>query len=308
MSFLGTAFLLCLFLCKICFYVLIYIVMQNEDILIRIRGLKYAYEEEEGAQQQFALDGVDLDIRKGEFVAVVGRNGSGKSTLALNMNALLLPTEGTVTVDGMDTSDDTKVWDIRKKVGMVFQDPDNQLVSSIIEDDVAFGPENLGVPSEEIRQRVDEALKAVEMYDYRKKGPHLLSGGQKQRIAIAGVIAMRTDCIVFDEATAMLDPLGRKEIMSIIKKLHSEGHSIVIITHFMEEAAQADRIVVMSEGRIVMEGAPSEIFKKKEELEKLFLEVPFAVRMASALRERGFDIPENVVTEDQLADVLCGSK
>ena len=282
--------------------------MQNEDILIRIRGLKYAYEEEEGAQQQFALDGVDLDIRKGEFVAVVGRNGSGKSTLALNMNALLLPTEGTVTVDGMDTSDDTKVWDIRKKVGMVFQDPDNQLVSSIIEDDVAFGPENLGVPSEEIRQRVDEALKAVEMYDYRKKGPHLLSGGQKQRIAIAGVIAMRTDCIVFDEATAMLDPLGRKEIMSIIKKLHSEGHSIVIITHFMEKAAQADRIVVTSEGRIVMEGAPSEIFKKKEELEKLFLEVPFAVRMASALRERGFDIPENVVTEDQLADVLCGSK
>ncbi len=282
--------------------------MQNEDILIRIRGLKYAYEEEEGARQQFALDGVDLDIRKGEFVAVVGRNGSGKSTLALNMNALLLPTEGTVTVDGMDTSDDTKVWDIRKKVGMVFQDPDNQLVSSIIEDDVAFGAENLGVPAEEIRQRVDEALKAVEMYDYRKKGPHLLSGGQKQRIAIAGVIAMRTDCIVFDEATAMLDPLGRKEIMSIIKKLHSEGHSIVIITHFMEEAAQADRIVVMSEGRIVMEGAPSEIFKKKEELEKLFLEVPFAVRMASALRERGFDIPENVVTEDQLADVLCGSK
>ena len=282
--------------------------MQEKDVFIKIEGLKYAYEAEEGQEQTFALNGVDLEIHKGEFVAIVGRNGSGKSTLSLNMNALLLPTEGKVYVDGMDTADDSKVWDIRKKVGMVFQDPDNQLVSSIIEDDVAFGPENLGIPSEEIRRRVDEALKAVEMYDYRKKGPHLLSGGQKQRVAIAGVIAMRTECIVFDEATAMLDPLGRKEIMSIIKRLHSEGHAIVLITHFMEEAAQADKIVVMSEGRKVMEGAPADIFENKAELEKLYLDIPFAVKMAAALRERGFDIPKDVVTEDQLADVLCASK
>jgi energy-coupling factor transport system ATP-binding protein len=270
--------------------------------------LTFQYDAEEGQEKVTAIDGVDLDIHRGEFVAVVGRNGSGKSTLALNMNALLLPTEGKVFVDGMDTADESKVWEIRRRVGMVFQNPDNQLVSSIIEDDVAFGPENLGVPSAEIRERVDEALKAVEMYDYRKKAPHLLSGGQKQRIAIAGVIAMKTECIVFDEATAMLDPLGRKDIMSIIKKLHSEGHSIVLITHFMEEAAQADKIVVMSEGRIVMEDTPSKVFKHKEELEKLYLDIPFAVKMAAALRERGFDIPENVVTEDQLADVLCGSK
>ena len=282
--------------------------MQEKDVLIKIENLKFAYEAEEGQEQTFALDGVNLDIHKGEFVAIVGRNGSGKSTLSLNMNALLLPTEGKVYVDGMDTADESMIWEIRKRVGMVFQDPDNQLVSSIIEDDVAFGPENLGLPSEEIRKRVDEALKAVEMYDYRKKGPHLLSGGQKQRIAIAGVIAMRTECIVFDEATAMLDPLGRKGIMSIIKKLHSEGHSIVLITHFMEEAAQADRIIVMSEGKIVMDGEPSEVFENKKELEKLYLDIPFAVKMAAALREKGFDIPKNVVTEDQLADVLCALK
>ena len=282
--------------------------MQNEDVLIRIENLTFQYDAEEGQEKVTAIDGVDLDIHRGEFVAVVGRNGSGKSTLALNMNALLLPTEGKVFVDGMDTADESKVWEIRRRVGMVFQNPDNQLVSSIIEDDVAFGPENLGVPSAGIRERVDEALKAVEMYDYRKKAPHLLSGGQKQRIAIAGVIAMKTECIVFDEATAMLDPLGRKDIMSIIKKLHSEGHSIVLITHFMEEAAQADKIVVMSDGKIVMEDTPSKVFKHKEELEKLYLDIPFAVKMAAALRERGFDIPDKVVTEDQLADVLCGSK
>lgn len=282
--------------------------MQNDEILIKIEDLKYAYEAEEGEEQRYALDGISLDIKKGEFLAIVGRNGSGKSTLALNLNGLLIPTEGKVYVDGMDTTDDAQVWEIRKKVGMVFQNPDNQLVSSIIEDDVAFGPENLGLPSAEIRERVDEALKAVDMYDYRKKGPHLLSGGQKQRIAIAGVIAMRTECIVFDEATAMLDPLGRKEIMSIIKKLHKEGHSIVLITHFMEEAAQADRIVVMSEGKIAAEGVPSKIFKEEEKLKKLYLDIPFAVRMAKALRQRGFDIPDYVVTEEQLAEVLCALK
>ncbi len=282
--------------------------MQNDEILIKIEDLKYAYEAEEGEEQRYALDGISLDIKKGEFLAIVGRNGSGKSTLALNLNGLLIPTEGKVYVDGMDTTDDAQVWEIRKKVGMVFQNPDNQLVSSIIEDDVAFGPENLGLPSAEIRERVDEALKAVDMYDYRKKGPHLLSGGQKQRIAIAGVIAMRTECIVFDEATAMLDPLGRKEIMSIIKKLHKEGHSIVLITHFMEEAAQADRIVIMSEGKIAAEGVPSKIFKEEEKLKKLYLDIPFAVRMAKALRQRGFDIPDYVVTEEQLAEVLCALK
>jgi len=279
-----------------------------KDALIKINNLRFAYETEEGQEPVFALDGINLEINKGEFVAIVGRNGSGKSTLAMSMNALLLPTEGDVFVDGMNTKDEDKVWDIRKQVGMVFQNPDNQLVSTVIEDDVAFGPENLGVAPSVIRERVDEALKAVNMYDYRKKGPHLLSGGQKQRVAIAGVIAMKTDCIVFDEATAMLDPLGRKAVMEIAEKLHSEGHTIIIITHFMEEAAKADRMVVMSSGKLVMEGKPSEIFNRKEELESLDLELPFAVKMAAALREKGLDIPQGVVTEDQLADSLCALK
>ncbi len=281
----------------------------KDKVLIQIENLKFRYESEEDDETpKFALDGVNLDIHEGEFVAVVGRNGSGKSTLSMNLNALLLPTEGRVLVDGLDTADEKNLWEIRKRVGMVFQNPDNQLVSSVIEDDVAFGPENLGLDPAEIRVRVDEALKAVGMYDYSKKAPHLLSGGQKQRIAIAGVIAMKPQCVVFDESTAMLDPLGRKGIMSIIEDLHRQGHTVVIITHFMEEAALADRIVVMSGGKIAMEGTPAEVFAHKNELEELYLEIPFAVRLADALRQKGFDIPEDVVTEERLADVLCASK
>ena len=284
----------------------------QKEVLIKTENLKYAYEDEDdearAQEPSYALNDVNIEIGRGEFVAIVGRNGSGKSTLALSMNALILPTQGKVFVDGMDTSDESKVWDIRKKVGIVFQNPDNQLVSSVIEDDVAFGPENLGIAPEEIRTRVESSLKAVDMYDYRKKGPHLLSGGQKQRVAIAGVIAMQTECIVFDEATAMLDPLGRKDVLNIIEKLHKAGHGIVLITHFMEEAARADRIIVMSDGQVVKSGTPAEIFSDEEGLRELDLEVPFAIRMAARLRESGLDLPEGIVTEDQLADALCALK
>lgn len=283
-------------------------IMQTDQTLIKIENLKYCYETEEGEEPVFALNGIDLEIKKGEFVAIVGRNGSGKSTLATHLNALLVPTEGKVLVDGMDTADEDKIWDIRKKVGMVFQNPDNQIVSSVIEDDVAFGPENLGVPSAEIRERVDSSLKAVGMYDYRKKAPHLLSGGQKQRVAVAGVIAMQTECIVFDESTAMLDPLGRRDVMDIIKKLHQDGRTIVIITHFMEEAALADRIVVLADGKIAMQGTPVEIFKNEKTLDDLDLDVPFSIKMSAELRRRGLELPENIVTEEELADALCALK
>ena len=234
------------------------------DPIIQLKNVSFAYEQGEEVAPEAAVkavDGVSFDVERGSFVAIVGSNGSGKSTLAKHFNALLIPTEGEVLVDGMNTAEvaETAPWEIRQKVGMVFQNPDNQLVSSIVEDDVAFGPENIGIEPAEIRRRVDESLKLVGMYEHRKKGPHLLSGGQKQRIAIAGVIAMDPECVVFDEPTAMLDPKGRKEIMSIIRTLHSQGRTVILITHFMEEAAEADRIIIMHNGKVEADATPAEI-------------------------------------------------
>ena len=280
----------------------------DSDLIIQIKNISFAYEQDEDTAPESikkALDGVSFDIKKGSFVAIVGSNGSGKSTVAKHFNALLLPSEGQVLVDGMDTAvvSETEPWEIRRRVGMVFQNPDNQLVSSVVEDDVAFGPENIGVEPSEIRRRVDEALKQVEMYEHRKKGPHLLSGGQKQRVAIAGVIAMDPECVVFDEPTAMLDPRGRREIMKIIKNLHSQGRTIILITHFMEEAAEADRIIVMHNGKVAADAPPAEIFVRED---LGVLDIPFAVRMARKLRENGIEVPDDVVTEQQLADFICG--
>lgn len=246
-----------------------------------------------------AVNGISLDIGKGSFVAVVGMNGSGKSTFAKSLNGLLLPTSGSVTVDGFDTRDEEHIWDIRSKVGMVFQNPDNQIVSSIVEDDVAFGPENLGVPPEEIRKRVDEALKRVGMYELKDKGAHMLSGGQKQRIAIAGAVAMRPECIVFDEPTAMLDPKGRASVMSIIKDLNSAGITCILITHFMSEAEQSDRIIVMKEGRLIADRTPAELFSDMEFVESAGLELPPAIE----LREKA-GLPADLGTAEDIASYI----
>lgn len=276
--------------------------------IIELQDLIFVYGQEEGTIiSKRAVDNVTLSIKKGSFSAIIGRNGSGKSTLAKNINALLLPSSGRVYVKDMDTRDEALIWDIRQSAGMVFQNPDNQLVSSIVEDDVAFGPENLGIDPIEIRQRVDEALAAVDMLDAKKKGPHLLSGGQKQRIAIAGVVAMRPDCIIFDESTAMLDPKGRQEVLRIIKKLNQEGITVVLITHFMDEAAKADYIFVMDQGKVVMEGNPKDIFVRAKELRQLSLDVPLVVEISESLRSRGINIPENIITIEEMVDFICQS-
>ena len=281
----------------------------SKDIVLQVNHISFSYDAQgEGEAPRKALDDVSLSIERGSFVAIVGSNGSGKSTLAKHFNALLLPSEGEVRVFGMLTSDGEKTWEIRRSCGMVFQNPDNQLVSSIVEDDVAFGPENLGVPPEEIRKTVDEALKAVGMYEHRKKGPHLLSGGQKQRIAIAGVLAMKPECIVFDEPTAMLDPSGREDILRIIRWLHEQGVTVVLITHFMEEAAQADRIIVMEKGHPVLDAPPAELFADASELARLNLQLPFAASMAARLRASGIDLPEDIITTERLAACLCALK
>lgn len=272
---------------------------------IRVENLIFEYVQSEDGQVKRAIDDVSFNVEKGSFTAVIGQNGSGKSTLAKNINGLLKPTSGKVYVDGLDTSDDDKIWDVRQKVAMVFQNPDNQIVSAIVEDDVAFGPENLGVDPDEIRTRVDEALTGVEMYEYRKKAPHLLSGGQKQRIAIAGAVAMEPECIVFDEPTAMLDPKGRKEVLSVIRKLNEKGITVLLITHFMEEAAQADKIVVLDSGVVKMAGTPEEIFLRAKELKELSLGVPPAVDLSLKLRERNIDIPEGILTIDEMVEHLC---
>lgn len=242
-----------------------------------------------------AIDGIDLDIEKGSFVAVVGMNGSGKSTLAKCLNGLIVPTVGDVTVEGMNTKDDARLWDIRRRVGMVFQNPDNQIVSSIVEDDVAFGPENLGIPPEEIRQRVDKALKQVGMYEHRLKGAHMLSGGQKQRIAIAGAVSMRPECIVFDEPTAMLDPMGRESVMAIIRELNEEGITAILITHFMSEAAQADRIVVLREGRVLADRTPQDLFADNELIMEAGLERPPLIE----LRNKA-GLPESIMSIEDM--------
>lgn len=272
---------------------------------IRIENLVFEYVKGEDNTSVRAIDDVSFVVEKRSFTAVIGQNGSGKSTLAKNINGLLTPTSGKVVVDGLDTSDHDNIWNIRQRVAMVFQNPDNQIVSSIVEDDVAFGPENLGVDPVEIRRRVDEALVGVEMYDFRKKAPHMLSGGQKQRIAIAGAVAMEPECIVFDEPTAMLDPRGRSEVLSVIRKLNRRGITVLLITHFMDEAAQADKIIVMDKGLKKIEGAPAEVFRKADELKALSLDVPPAVDLALKLRERNIDIPEGILTIDDMVDCLC---
>lgn len=272
---------------------------------IKVEDLIFEYVKSEDGTAVRAIDSVSFSVERGSFTAVIGQNGSGKSTLAKNINALLVPTSGRVMVDGLDTSVPEHVWDVRSRVAMVFQNPDNQIVSSIVEDDVAFGPENLGIEPAEIRKRVDEALTGVEMYDFRKKAPHMLSGGQKQRIAIAGAVAMEPECIVFDEPTAMLDPRGRDEVMSVIKRLNGKGITVLLITHFMEEAAQADKIIVMDRGVKKMEGTPEEIFLRADELKALSLDVPPAVDLAMKLRERGIDIPEGILTIDDMVNCLC---
>ncbi len=276
--------------------------------IIRLEDLVYQYKREDLTPEDPAIDHVNIQIAPGSFTAVIGRNGSGKSTLAKNINGLLLPTEGAVYVKGWDTADQDKIWEIRQSAGMVFQNPDNQLVSSIVEDDVAFGPENLGVEPGEIRKRVDESLYAVNMYEERKKAPHLLSGGQKQRIAIAGVVAMRPECIIFDEPTAMLDPHGRQELMDIIQKLHEEGITIVLITHFMDEAAKAERVIIMDKGKVALDGSPREVFSKAEEIRAMALDVPFAVDLADRLRSRGIPVPAEIITDEEMVDFICQYK
>lgn len=276
--------------------------MQN---LIEIKNLEHVYTDTDGNEVK-ALDGVSLHIARGEFVAVIGANGSGKSTLARHLNALLLPTAGECIVAGMDTADDDNLWNIRQHVGMVFQNPDNQIVAAVVEEDVAFGPENIGVPPQEIRTRVDNALAAVGMTDYAKHAPHLLSGGQKQRVAIAGVLALEPDCIVLDEPTAMLDPRGRSEIVSTVKKLNREKKiTVVYITHYMEEAMQADRIIAMEGGRIKMQGTPKEIFARVEELHAMGLETPLAAQAAYDLRQKGVKLPQGIISDEELTEELC---
>ena len=276
--------------------------------IIHIEHISFTYPEEEGRETFAALDGVTLDIEAGSFVAVLGHNGSGKSTLAKHMNAVLLPTGGKVYVDGMDTWDEEVLLEIRRRVGMVFQNPDNQIVANVVEEDVAFGAERLGVPTEEIRRRVDAALKAVGMESFLLHAPHNLSGGQKQRIAIAGIIAMEPKCIVLDESTAMLDPSGRREVLDTVRRLNREkGITIVLITHHMNEAAMADRVVVMDDGHVVMDGKPREILTRMEDLRAIGLDVPHTVELLHGLREDGFDVPLDALTVEECADAVCSA-
>ena len=254
-----------------------------------------------------ALDDISLDVEPGQFIAILGHNGSGKSTLAKHLNALLFPTEGAVWVNGLDTRDQNLIWDIRQTAGMVFQNPDNQIIGQVVEEDVGFGPENMGVPTQEIWNRVEESLKAVGMYEYRKKSPNRLSGGQKQRVSIAGVIAMHPRCIVMDEPTAMLDPSGRADVINAAMTLNrEEGITIILITHYMEEAIRADRIFVMDEGKVAMQGTPREIFSRVEEMQALHLDVPQVTLLAHTLRQRGLSIPEGILTREELAEALLG--
>ncbi|MBQ3556919.1 MAG: energy-coupling factor transporter ATPase [Oscillospiraceae bacterium] len=274
------------------------------DPIIKTEDLRFSYTNAEG-ESPVVLGGVDLQIEKGSFVAVLGHNGSGKSTLAKHMNAILLPSGGKVYVSGTDTADEEKLLDIRRTVGMVFQNPDNQIVANVVEEDVAFAPENLGVAPEEIRRRVDEALQAVGMYEYREHAPHLLSGGQKQRIAIAGVIAMEPECIVLDEPTAMLDPVGRADVLRTVKQLNrTKGVTVVIITHHMDEAAQADRLVVMAKGKVVADGTPKEVFQDVEGLKAVGLTVPDTTELLWQLRQAGQDVPLDALSDEECARAL----
>lgn len=262
-------------------------------------------EEENIEEIKRAIDGVSLDLEKGQFIAILGHNGSGKSTFAKQLNAILLPTEGTVWIQDLDTSREENLWEVRKKTGMVFQNPDNQIIGNIVEEDVGFGPENLGVPTDEIWKRVDESLKSVGMAAYRLKSPNRLSGGQKQRVAIAGVMAMRPQCIVLDEPTAMLDPNGRKEVVKTVHELNrKEGITVLLITHYMEEVTGADRVIVMDEGKVVMDGTPREIFSQVEKLKSYRLDVPQVTELAYELKQKGLDLPDGILTLDELMENL----
>ena len=276
--------------------------------MIETKELRFAYPADEGTKLTFALSGVDLAIEKGSFVVILGHNGSGKSTLAKTFNAVLLPVGGKVYVEGMDTADEKMLLAVRQRVGMVFQNPDNQIVANVVEEDVAFAPENLGVPTDEIRQRVDDALKAVGMSEFVTHAPHLLSGGQKQRIAIAGVIAMEPDCIVLDEATAMLDPIGRQEVLSTIHRLNREkGITVILITHHMNEAEEADRVIVMDNGHVAMDGTPKTVFSQVGALRSIGLTVPDTVDLLDRLRNSGMDLPLDALGVEECADVIAAA-
>lgn len=277
--------------------------------MIKSEDLVFKYVNAEEQTEKVAINHVSMEVKKGEFLVILGHNGSGKSTMAKHMNALLLPSGGKMYVDRLDTSDIENLWEVRRRAGMVFQNPDNQLVATIVEEDVAFGPENLGVDPKEIRERVDDSLKAVGMYEYRKHAPHLLSGGQKQRIAIAGILAMRPKCIVLDEPTAMLDPSGRNEVMKTIKEVNKKfGITIILITHYMDEAAQADRIIVMDKGEKVMEGVPREIFSQVEKIKSIGLDVPQVTELAYELQKEGVDISTEILNIDEMVNALCQLK
>ena len=280
--------------------------MKKMSNIIEIEDLHFRYDSDsEDEAPAEVLKGIDLTIKEGEFVAVLGHNGSGKSTLAKHLNAILLPTQGRVTVDGIDTSDESRLFDLRQRAGMVFQNPDNQIVSSIVEEDVAFALENLGVPYEEMRRRVDESLKAVNMYEYRHHSPAQLSGGQKQRVAIAGVIAMQPKCIILDEPTAMLDPQGRKEVMATIGRMNREqGITVVLITHYMDEAAQSGRVVVIDKGRLIMDDKPEKVFSQVDRMKKIGLDVPQVTELAWELKKAGYDISPEIISEEECSEAL----
>ena len=280
-----------------------------------IKAVKLAYEYkrygEDGQVEETlrAVDGVDLDVKKGDFVAILGHNGSGKSTLAKQINALLVPTEGTLYVDGMDTKDPEKVWDIRQSAGMVFQNPDNQIIGSVVDEDVGFGPENMGIPTKEIWERVEESLRSVGMWEYRHSSPNKLSGGQNQRVAIAGVVAMHPKCIVLDEPTAMLDPVGRKDVIRTVRALNMvEDVTVILITHYMEEVIYADKVIVMDDGKVVMQGTPGEIFSQVDTLKKYRLDVPQVTLLAHELKKAGLDLPAGILSIEELVDNLCQLK
>lgn len=281
--------------------------------IIKAVKLAYVYKRygEDGQVEETlrAVDGVDLDVKKGDFVAILGHNGSGKSTLAKQINALLVPTEGTLYVDGMDTKDPEKVWDIRQSAGMVFQNPDNQIIGSVVDEDVGFGPENMGIPTKEIWERVEESLRSVGMWEYRHSSPNKLSGGQKQRVAIAGVVAMHPKCIVLDEPTAMLDPVGRKDVIRTVRALNMvEDVTVVLITHYMEEVIYADKVIVMDDGKVVMQGTPGEIFSQVDTLKKYRLDVPQVTLLAHELKKAGLDLPAGILSIEELVDNLCQLK
>lgn len=280
-----------------------YFIMDN---IIEIKNLHFFYESEDDTPSVEVLKGIDLNIKKGEFVAILGHNGSGKSTLAKHLNGILVPKQGQVIVDGIDTNDESKLFDLRQRAGMVFQNPDNQIVSSVVEEDVAFALENLGVPYDEMRKRVDDSLKAVNMYEYRLHSPAQLSGGQKQRVAIAGIIAMRPKCIILDEPTAMLDPQGRKEVLSAIHHMNREyGITIVLITHYMEEATQCDRVVVMDKGKIIIDNVPKKVFSQVELLKKIGLDVPQVTELCWLLKNSGLNISTEIISEKECINALA---